>query len=492
MERDRRGDIHQHAGSPAGRRLEGLIGRTCGRAVGVIEQSFDCLHAAAGVCQGRLRQQQPGAGPDQISGHRRKPPLNRRRFAAQVVDRVEVPLYQPGGPDHLPRGHRVPYRVVGQPMLLAPGRRVAVQLRRLAGLVLQQAGAEQVGEQLVVAPPATHLIQRDQEQARPLQPFQHRLAAGPAGDGVAQRSRQPLQDRRLQQKAADLIRLALQHFLGQIVKDVAVAAREGRHEPGHIGVLPKRQAGQLQPGHPPLGAGRQRRHSGLRQGGPGRLAQQRRRLLDGEAQLGGAQLGQLPAPPQPRQPQRRVSPAGQHQPQDRRPVLQQESERGVHRLGVDQLVVVQDQQHLARTGLAGQLVDQGRHQPLEGRRGRRAEQRGELPGDPGTHLVQRGHHMAPEPRRVVVASVQRQPGDRPPALPGPVGQQSGLAEPGRSADQHQPPRQPLVESPGQPWAGQEARLQAWQVQLGGQQPIRSAGARRPEGRCGRISHRALP
>ena len=102
MERDRRGDIHQHAGSPAGRRLEGVIGRTCGRAVGVIEQSFDCLRAAAGVCQGRLRQQQPGTGPDQVSGHRRKPSLNRRRIAVQVIDRVEVPLYQPDGPDHLP------------------------------------------------------------------------------------------------------------------------------------------------------------------------------------------------------------------------------------------------------------------------------------------------------------------------------------------------------------------------------------------------------
>ena len=75
-----------------------------------------------------------------------------------------------------------------------------MQLRDPAGLFPLQAGAEQVGEQLVVAPPATHLIQRDQEQARPLHRFQHRLAAGPAGDGVAQPARQPLQDRRLQQE----------------------------------------------------------------------------------------------------------------------------------------------------------------------------------------------------------------------------------------------------------------------------------------------------
>jgi hypothetical protein len=51
--------------------------------------------------------------PDQISGQQGKPPLNRRRFAAQTVDRVEVPLDQPGGPGHLPGGDRVPDRVIG-------------------------------------------------------------------------------------------------------------------------------------------------------------------------------------------------------------------------------------------------------------------------------------------------------------------------------------------------------------------------------------------
>ena len=52
MERDQRGDIHQHAGGPAGGRLERLLGRVCGRALGGIEQRLHRLHAAAGVCQG--------------------------------------------------------------------------------------------------------------------------------------------------------------------------------------------------------------------------------------------------------------------------------------------------------------------------------------------------------------------------------------------------------------------------------------------------------
>ena len=69
----------------------------------------------------------------------------------------------------------------------------------------------------------------------------------------------------------------LQHLLGQVVQDVAVAAAERRHEPGHVRLAPQRQGGQLQPGRPPFGAGRQRRHRGLGQVGPDRLAQQGRR-----------------------------------------------------------------------------------------------------------------------------------------------------------------------------------------------------------------------
>jgi hypothetical protein len=64
-----------------------------------------------------------------------------------------------------------------------------VQLRHPLGLLLLQAGAEQVGEQVVKAPPAPHLVQRHQEQVGPLHLLQHRLAVGPRGDRIAQGSR---------------------------------------------------------------------------------------------------------------------------------------------------------------------------------------------------------------------------------------------------------------------------------------------------------------
>jgi hypothetical protein len=151
-------------------------------------------------------------------------------------------------------------------------------------------------------------------------------------------------------------------------------------------------------------------------------------------------------------------------------VLQQERQRLVHGLGADHVIVIKDEQRLIRLG--GQLIDQGRHQALERRRCGRAEQRGHPFADPGPGPVQRGHRVAPEPGRVVIARVQRQPAGRELAVPGPVSQQDRLTVPGRPADQDQPARQALVEPSGQPRPWHQARLQRGQVQLGSQQDVR--------------------
>ena len=160
-------DIDQEAGRRAAGWLERLIGPAGGRAVNRVQERFHDLGVAAVGGHVGLRQQQPGAGPDHVGGEDRQPAVDGGRLASDAVDQVEVLLDDPGRPEHLPGRGRVADGVVGQPVLLAPGRGVAVQLRRAAGLFLLQAGAEQVGEQVMVAPPAAHLIQRDQEQAGP-------------------------------------------------------------------------------------------------------------------------------------------------------------------------------------------------------------------------------------------------------------------------------------------------------------------------------------
>jgi hypothetical protein len=387
------------------------------RPLGVGEQRLGLVHAAHDHRPDRLRQAQPWPGADQLGGQRRHPPVDRRALGA-VQQGVEVLLDQAGGPDPVAGGQGVADGVVDQPVALVPGRGRAVQPGHPLRVGLRQAGAEQVGEQVMKAPPAALPIQRDQEQVGPLGLLQQLLAVGAAGDRVAQRPRQPLQHRGLQQQGTEWLRLAVQHLLGEVVQHVPVAAGERRHEPGRVGMALQRQPGKLQTGDPPFGAGRQGGHAVGGQVEPGGLAQQRGRLVLGEAQVALAHLGELAAGPQPGQRQRRVGAAGQHQPQAGRRALQQQGEAAVDRRRLDEVVVVQHQRQLSGPG--DQLVDDGGHHRLQRGRLGPAQQRGEPLADRDPRPVQRGGDVAPEPHRVVVAGVQRHPGDRPPGVARPV------------------------------------------------------------------------
>ena len=63
-----------------------------------------------------------------------------------------------------------------------------------------------------------------------------------------------LEDRRLQQEAAHVLRLTLQHLLDQVVDDVAVVPGEAGDEGGDVVPALHRQRRQLERGDPPLGA----------------------------------------------------------------------------------------------------------------------------------------------------------------------------------------------------------------------------------------------
>ena len=146
-----------------------------------------------------------------------------------------------------------------------------------------------------------------------------------------------------------------------------MAAGERGREPGGIGLPAQRQGRQLQPGGPALGAGGQGRHRRFRQGHAGDrrpLPQQRRRLVRGEPQLRGAQLGQLPRPRSRasasggslRLASTRCSPGG-------RCSIKNPSEE-CSGLGVNQVVVIEHQKRLVRIRPGGQLVYQpGHHSP---------------------------------------------------------------------------------------------------------------------------------
>ena len=114
-----------------------------------------------------------------------------------------------------------------------------------------------------------------------------------------------------------------------------------------------RQRGQLQRRDPALGALGQRRDVRRGQREAHRPVEVVRRLLRGEAQVGGADLDQLAARAEPGQRQRRVGAGGDHQVQLRRQVVQQERHPVVDLRRVDDVVVVQDEDDVARAGPPG-------------------------------------------------------------------------------------------------------------------------------------------
>ena len=465
----------------------GAAGRK--RPVGGVQPALERVGTAVHDRPVGLGDAQPRPVLDQPGGQGSQPPGHGRGFSASRHF-PDVPLDHPGRPVAVPGGQGVPDRIVDQPVALTPGGRGAVQLRQPFRLLLGKAHPQQVGEQLVVAVPAAHLVQRGQEQIGPLDGLKQPLPAGAAGDRIAQRAAQTVQHRRLQQEGPHLLGLAVQHLLGQVIQHIAVAARKRLHKASDIRPPAQRQHRQLQPSHPPLRAGNKRRDSIGGQARPGRLAEQGSSLLQGEAQVGGAHLGQLAAGTQPRQRQRQVGAAGNHQPQPGRQMLEQEHNRLMHRLGVDQVVVVQHQHQLTRNG--GKLVDQRGHHRLERARRRRAKQRTEPLADPFPHAPQSGGDMAPKPRRVVISGVQRQPSHRPGTAPRPVSQQRRLAKTSRSAHHRQPAREPIGEPVNQPRATHQAATRARDMQLRRQQRIQLRYATPGRGQCGRLTHQHAP
>ena len=74
--------------------------------------------------------------------------------------------------------------------------------------VLFQPGPEEVGEQMVVAPPAPDVVELHHEQAGPVHLFEQFLAVVAAGDRVTQRPAETVKDRRLEEEVPEVLRAA--------------------------------------------------------------------------------------------------------------------------------------------------------------------------------------------------------------------------------------------------------------------------------------------
>ena len=124
----------------------------------------------------------------------------------------------------------------------------------LVGLLVEEPGSQHVGEEMVVAVPKAPVVERDQEQVRPIEGLEHGPTIVLTRHGIAERAVQPAQDRRVEQKAPNMLRLTLQDLTDQVVDDVPVVAREAGDEAGDVSSSLHRQRCQLERGDPSFGA----------------------------------------------------------------------------------------------------------------------------------------------------------------------------------------------------------------------------------------------
>ncbi len=101
---------------------------------------------------------------------------------------------------------------------------------RVIGRDARQFRPQTVGKEMMVAMPATPIIQWDYKEAGLVEDFQHVLASALGGDRIAQLAIQSFQHRCLEQKVVNVRRLSIQHFADQIVDDVTIVAFEGLDE----------------------------------------------------------------------------------------------------------------------------------------------------------------------------------------------------------------------------------------------------------------------
>src|SRR5215203_3210031 len=271
---------------------------------------------------------------------------------------------------------------------------------------------QQLGEEVVVTVPLALLVQRNHEQVGVGEFAQEPARTLPARHHVAKRSRQPSQDRGLQQKLPNLLGEASQNLLSQEADDVAVGAPEGLDEGVLVLLVLQGEGGEVDPRRPPFGPLEQNREVVSADVQSHLLVQQALGFLLCEGQLLGADLVHLSPGPKPPQVQGWVGPARDDEVNVLGEVLHEEGNRLMRVFLGYELVVVEHQHDLM--GQLDELVyergKRGSHEPLPH----------------GTHsnksigsevlrfwhnLAQRLYYVSPQPNQIVVLLVEGNPGE---------------------------------------------------------------------------------
>ena len=206
---------------------------------------------------------------------------------------------------------------------LEPFGRAQLELAFAGRVPGAQLGTQQLADQMVVAEAGPLIIQRHQEQVGQVDAAQPRRGVLPAADGRTGVRGQLAQEGRVQHEPGHLGWLLLQHLGDEVLGDGVAADLKGSRRPGRVAGAAQGQRGHLQRRGPSLAAFMQPFKVG-RADLDAEVREQVAAFGQREMQVTVPKLAQLAGQPKPVQPQRRVSPTGQHQLSSmRRPVLHQ-------------------------------------------------------------------------------------------------------------------------------------------------------------------------
>ena len=345
---------------------------------------------------------------------------------------------------------RVAHRLGGDLLAQIPFGGGQMQRRDRRRIALLELAAQKIAEEMVVAIPASLIVQPHDEELARFHHSNHRLGLGKAQDRGAAFGGKPLQHRGLHQ---EILQAGIEHaenLLHQEFGDFAPApGKAGQRFAG--GQLQRRE---LQAGGPAFGLRYHQVEQIRGETGAQPVGQEQVGIAAIEAQLLDADFHQAPGQPQPRQRHRRNGAGGddqmhsaiQHQP------LDDTDDGGVF----DEMQVVEEQGQRLRQSRR-HLADFGDHRIDE--QDRAGAQRFHQHAAARQPRAKGGFEMGDEDVFVIVLKIERQPGGgfalfcHPTA---PLRHQHGLAETGGGADQRQrgipaaaqPVQKPRARNPG--------------------------------------------
>ena len=285
---------------------------------------------------------------------------------------------------------------------------------------------------MVIAVPAPSPVEGDEEQVCLFDGLEEVRRVGSLEHGVAERGAQPAEHGRAGEELDHLLREAGDVLVAEVVRDEAVAATESRRGCRGRALCLDRESRQVEACRPALRAPGQLHHVGVAQAGAG-TAQEHAGLLAGHAQVVGADLEQRTVRAQARQRQLARSAGREH---ELRPLWNVLGKRGD---GVEALLASQELQLVEhdhdrvpeRQERGSQLRHDSRPDRCAG--GGQSLEDGRVDRrDP----VERNRDVREEDDRIVVAVVDRHPGERTLISAGPLGEQRGLSVPDLGDDPH--------------------------------------------------------